>query len=98
MRTRRWSRLAPARGVPDSGFRHDPTHPGPIRRASPILAGLMVVALALGWSVTHPVRSTLELVGGSAIDLGTMPRGSFARHDWEIRNVGAEPLRLRTRF
>jgi hypothetical protein len=64
----------------------------------PILAGLTAVAIALGWSEAHPARPILELVGESAFDGGPMPRGTFGRHSWVIRNVGIEPLRLRTRF
>jgi hypothetical protein len=69
-----------------------------IRRASPVLVGLSAVVIALGWSETHPARPILELVGDSAFDGGSMPRGTFGRHSWVIRNVGVVPLRLRTRF
>jgi hypothetical protein len=70
----------------------------PIRRASPILAGLIAVAVALGWSESHPARPILELVGNSAFDRGAMPKGTFGRHSWTLRNVGIERLQLRTRF
>jgi len=60
--------------------------------------GLAAVGLAFGWVVTYPAPPMLELVENPTFRCGTMPEGTYGRHPWVIRNIGAVPLRLRTRF
>jgi hypothetical protein len=69
---------------------------GPIQSLS-ILVGLVPVALALAWSIHHPLLASMT-VEGRTFSLGTTPRGDYLRHSWVIRNGGPNPLKLRTHF
>ncbi len=86
-------------GFPVPGRVHDRIHPPPPRwlRAPLILVGLGAVALALAWSEAHPARPMVG-VGERTFRCATAPPGSYGRHPWVIENLGAVPLRIRTRF
>ena len=69
-----------------------------VRRALPILAGLLVDAAIVGWAATHVARASMELVGSPTFVVRVPPGEAFGRHSWEVHNAGAATLRLRTRF
>jgi hypothetical protein len=58
---------------------------------------MILVALSMAWSASHPARSS-TIIEGRSFSLGTTPIGDFQRHTWQIQNGGSIPLKLRTRF
>jgi hypothetical protein len=58
---------------------------------------MVMIALSMAWSASHPDRS-LTIIKGRSFSLGTTPIGDFQRHTWQIQNGGSIPLKLRTRF
>jgi len=64
----------------------------------PILVGLAPVGLALAWALAYPTAPMLVVGSPTAFDCGTVPRGTYRRQGWEVRNAARAPLRLRTWF
>lgn len=67
-------------------------------RGAAALVGLGIVALAFGWAEAYPSRAMLVVAEPLTYRCGTVLPGSFGRHPWEIRNVGARAVRIRTYF